>query len=79
MKKYNEKSNVTGKLIANYRIKKNLSKTTLCEMLQLHAIYIDITELKRIEDGEMILKDFELLGFCKVLDIDYNELKNLID
>lgn len=79
MKKYNEKRNVTGKLIANYRIKNNLSKTELCEMLQLHAIYIDITELKRIEDGEMILKDFEFLGFCKVLDIDYNELKNLID
>ncbi len=79
MKKYNEKSNVTGKIIADYRTKRKLSKTALCEMLQLHAIYIDITELKRIEAGKMILKDFELLGFCKVLDIDYNELKDTID
>lgn len=79
MKKYNNKSNVTGKIIADYRSKRKLSKTKLCEMLQLHAIYIDITELKRIESGDMILKDFELLGFCTVLDIDYNELKNAIE
>ena len=79
MKKYNGKSNVTGKIIAEYRIKRNLSKTALCEMLQLHAIYIDITELKRIESGKMILKDFELLAFCIVLEIDYQELKNAIE
>lgn len=79
MKKYAEKSNVVGNLIKEYRKKQNLSKTKLCNMLQLHAIYLDITELKRIEDGEMIVKDFELIGLCKVLEIDFEELKNTIE
>ena len=27
----------------------------------------------------MIVKDFELIGLCKVLEIDYEELKNTIE
>lgn len=80
MKKYeNDKSNVIGNLIKEYRKRKELNKVELCKMLQLHAVYLTGTELKRIEEGEMIVKDFELIGLCKVLDIDYDELKNTID
>ena len=79
MKKYNNQSNVIGELIYKYRKKKKLSKVELSRQLQLHAVYLDSTELKRIETGKMIVKDFELIGFCKVLDINYNDLKNLID
>lgn len=80
MKKYeNEKSNVVGNLIREYRNKKNLKPIEMCKLLELHAVYIDSTELKRIEDGKQIVKDFELIGFCKVLDINYEELKNTID
>ncbi len=80
MKKYeNGKSNVIGTLLKEYRTKKKIKKIDLCKQLQLHAVYIDTTELKRIEDGKMIVKDFELIAFCKVLDIDYKELKNTIE
>ena len=80
MKKYEgNKTNVVGNLITKYRKEHKLSKTALCKMLQLHAVYLDITELKRIEAGEMIVKDFELVGLCKVLEIDYEELKNTIE
>lgn len=80
MKKYgNEKSNVVGNLIKEHREKNKLKKKELCELLQLHAVYITSTELKRIEEGTQILKDFELIAFCKVLDINYEELKNTID
>lgn len=80
MKKYeNKKSNVVGNLIKDYRKKKNLKKVEMCKQLQLHAVYIDSTELKRIEDGRQSVKDFELIAFCKVLDINYEELKNTID
>ncbi len=79
MKKYEEKSNVIGNLIKEYREKKNLSKAELSRQLQLHAVYLDSTELKRIEEGRMIVKDFELIGLCKVLEIDYEELKNTIE
>ena len=80
MKKYeNHKNNVIGNLIKKYRESKNLSKAELCRKLQLYAVYIDSTELKRMEDGKMIIKDFELIAFCKLLNIDYTELKNTIE
>lgn len=40
---------------------------------------MDITELNRMEEGRMIIKDFELIALCKVLDIDYSDLKNSIE
>ncbi len=79
MKKYENKSNVVGNLIKDYRKKKKIKKIELCKKLQLHGVSIDSTELKRIEDGTMIVKDFEVIAFCKVLDIDYNDLKNTIE
>ena len=70
MKKYENKSNVIGNLIKEYREKQGLEKIDVSRMLQLHAVYLDSTELKRIEDGVQIVKDFELIGICKVLNIN---------
>lgn len=80
MKKYEgKKSNVIGNLIKKYREEKGLEKIEVSRMLQLHAVYLYSTELKRIEDGTQIVKDFELIGLCKVLDVNYDDLKNCIE
>lgn len=80
MKKYEgKKSNVIGNLIKKYRETKGLEKIEVSRMLQLHAVYLDSTEIKRIEDGTQIVKDFELIGLCKVLGINYDDLKNCIE
>ena len=80
MKKYeNTQNNVIGSLIKEYRKKQKLKKVAVCKQLQLHAVYIDSTELKRMEDGKMIIKDFELIALCKVLNIDYNDLRSTIE
>lgn len=80
MKKYEgKKSNVIGNLIKKYREEKGLEKIEVSRLLQLHAVYLDSTELKRIEDGTQIVKDFELIGLCKVLDVNYDDLKNYIE
>lgn len=78
MKKYNNKSNVIGPLIRAYREKNKMRKIDICSQLELYAVYIDSTELKRIEDGTLIVKDFELIALFKVLNIDYNKLQDLI-
>lgn len=78
MKKYENKANVAGELIKSARTKKGLSRTNICEKLQLHAVYVDRIQLYRMETGQMIIKDFELIALCKVLNIDYNDLKNII-
>lgn len=80
MKKYEgKKSNVIGNLIKKYREEKGLEKIEVSRLLQLHAVYLDSTELKRIEDGTQIVKDFELIGLCKVIDVNYDDLKNCIE
>ena len=80
MKKYNEKANVIGDLILEHRKKKGLSKAEVCRRLELHGVYIHRVELYRIEKCTSIVKDFELIALCDVLDIDYNkEIRGLID
>ena len=79
MKKYNNKSNIINEVIKEEREKKNLSKSELSRKLELIGIYLDNTEIKRIEDNRQIVKDFELIALAKVLNIDLNELKKLLD
>lgn len=79
MKKYNEQSNVVGTLVKKYREQKKYSKADLSRKLDLIGVNLDGTEIKRIEDNNQIIKDFELIAFMKVLDIDLDELEKLID
>lgn len=79
MKKYNDKSNVVGILVKKHREQKKYTKADLSRKLDLVGVNLDGTEIKRIEDNTQIIKDFELIAFIKVLDIDLKELENLID
>ena len=79
MKKYEEKSNVIGTIIKKYRLKRKLSKSELSRQLQLHAVYIDRIQIYRMETGQMIIKDFELIAFCKVLGIPFTEIEKTIE
>lgn len=79
MKKYENRPNVVGKILTEYRKKRNLSKEDVCRKLELHGVNIDRVQLYRMENEQMIVKDFELLALCKVLDINYEELKNTIE
>jgi len=79
VRKFNGKSNVAGKLIAEYLTKQNMTKESLCQKLQLLGINIDRIHLYRIIKGEVILKDFELLIICKILNIEYIDLLKLVE
>ena len=80
MKKYKNKLNIIGNLLLEHRKKKGLSKEEVCRRVQLYGIDIHRVELYRIEQGISIIKDFELVALCNVLDIDYNtEIKSIIE
>lgn len=79
MRKINGKSNIAGKYIEKVLEEKNMTKESLCQKLQLSGINIDRVHLYRIINGSVILKDFELIAICKILEIDFNNLQNLID
>ena len=75
MKKFNNKPNIIGQLIKSARTKKNFTKVDLCRELELLGIEMSRNEIYRIENNQMIVKDFELVAFCIVLDINFNDLK----
>lgn len=75
MRKINGKSNIAGKYIEKVLEENNMTKESLCQKLQLSGINI----LYRIINGSVNLKDFELNAICKILEIDFNNLQNLID
>lgn len=76
MRKYNNKSNISGKIIEQYRLKADMSREDLAKQLQLLGLSIDRTHILRIEKEKVIIKDFELLAICKILHIDYYELQD---
>ncbi|MBR3255058.1 MAG: helix-turn-helix transcriptional regulator [Clostridia bacterium] len=78
MKKFNENRNVIGKLVKEYREKNNYTKTQLSHKLELLGIELDRFELYKLENGLSSVKDFELIGLCIVLNIDFEELKKLV-
>ena len=79
MKKFNNNRNVIGNLIKIHREKKHYSKMELSLKLELLGIELDRFELYKIETAKTSVKDFELIGLCIVLDIDFEELKKLVE
>ena len=78
MRKYEGKSNVSGEFIERILREKNMTKEDLCRKLQLNGINIDRWHLYKIINGKVILKDFELIIILNILDVDFNNLKDLI-
>ncbi len=78
MRKYEGKSNVSGEFIERILREKNMTKEDLCRKLQLNGINIDRWHLYKIINGKVILKDFELIIILNILNVDFNNLKDLI-
>ena len=72
--KYNNKLNILGNTIKEYRIKNNLSLSQLSNKLMLVVIDIPKSSLQRIEVGQRVIKDYELIGFLKVFNLTPNTL-----
>lgn len=79
MRKYNGLSNVTGKIIEQALKNKEMTQDALCKKLQLYGINIDRYHLYRMMTNSVIIKDFELIAICKILDINFDKLKNIIE
>ena len=78
-KLFNGNTNVVSNLITQKRKKKDLSYSDLSNKLQLLGISLYKNDLFLIEKNRRIVRDFELIALCQVLDIDYNDLSKLIE
>ena len=78
--KYNGKLNAIGNRIKEYRIKNNMTQKYLSEQLQLLGIDINVKSLLRLENGNRIIKEYELSAFEKIFNVSADELlDNCID
>ena len=71
MKKFNNCRNVIGSTIKKYRELRHFTKAELSHKLELLGIELDRFELYKIES--------ELIGLCIVLNIDFEELKKIVE
>lgn len=74
MKKLNGKSNVIGANIKKYRELRQYSQRELSDKIALLGIDIYHSDISLIENNKLFLKDFEIIAFCKVLGISYNQI-----
>jgi len=76
MKRINDghQTNLIGSNIKAARIKSGLSQKQLSEKLETLAIYVCRGSMSRIENGQRIVTDIEILGISKILNIPIERL-----
>ena len=74
VRKLNNNLNVIGENLRNYRKEKHLSQADLTMELNLLGINLHKNDVYMIENNKRSVKDYEVRGFIKVLNISYDEL-----
>lgn len=75
MNKYKNKSNISGKVIHDSRVSHGLSLEKLSNKLELLGVTLYPNDIYLIEKEQRIVKDFELIAICKILEIDTKKIK----
>lgn len=58
IKRFNEKKNLAGNFIKKSREQKGISRVQLSIKLELLAIYLDRSEIYKIEENKLPIKEF---------------------
>lgn len=72
--KYNNNYNIVSQKLRKIRIKKGLSQEQLSNQLSLLGITLYQSDIFKIENNERTVRDFELWGFTKVLNVKAEDL-----
>lgn len=72
--KYNNKLNVTGRKIKELRIKNHLSLSNLSIKFALLGIDTSKPSLHKLENGNRVIKDYELYRLSYVFNIPLSDL-----
>lgn len=76
---YNNKINIIANIVLEERTKQGLSYQDLSNKLQLLGVCLYKNDLFLIEKNKRMVRDFELIGIMKALNIDINKLTEIID
>ena len=72
--KFNGKSNFLGYIIAEKRKDIKISQNVLASKMQLKGINIGKNDISKIECGNRLIKDFELIAIKDILNINLNDI-----
>lgn len=72
--KYNGKLNIIGNILKSYRMEREWSLSQTSNQLMLIGIDIPKSSIQRIEVGDRVIKDYELVGFSKIFKVSPNTL-----
>ena len=71
---YGENKNIIHKNLKILRTARGLTQGQLAAKMQLMNINIDQQMISKIENNNRIVTDYELLCFCKILNVDINDM-----
>lgn len=71
---FNTDSNVISKKLRKFRKKNKLSQEALAAQMQLLGVDITQPLISKIERNQRFVKDYELVCFCRILQISEKEL-----
>lgn len=74
VRKLNNNLNVIGDNLRKYRKEKHLSQADLTMELNLLGINLNKNDVYMIENNKRTVKDYEIWGFIKVLNITFDDL-----
>ena len=74
VRKLNNNLNVIGENLRKYRKEKHLSQANLTAELNLLGINLHKNDIYMIENNKRSVKDYEVCGFIKILNITYDDL-----
>ncbi len=74
VRKLNNNLNVIGDNLRKCRKEKHLSQANLTMELNLLGINMHKNDIYMIENNKRSVKDYELWGFMKILNITYDDL-----
>lgn len=66
---FQEKRNICGDRIREARLRKRLSQSDLCKMLQLAGVTVERDTISRMENGGRFVADFEAVTIAEVLEV----------
>ena len=74
VRKLNNNLNVIGDNLRKYRKEKHLSQADLTMELNLLGINLHKNDVYMIENNKRTVKDYEIRGFIKILNITFDDL-----
>ena len=79
VRRVNNNINVIGENLKKFREEQDLSQANLVAKLNLLGIPIHKNDISLIEKNKRTVKDYEVWGFIKVLDLKFEDLYSNIE